>query len=297
LGDYYRARLDSTTLAVLPDPVYPFGDPSRTGTQMVKSLNLDLADRETFVLTGDIHHYERLQRGKLLHVIAGGGGAFLHPARIAEGGLTPSLVWPDAAQCRRLLRKVPWKLARGRSGFIPHFGLLGLFVLEYIISHRLYLHTGLVVSASILTTLFIGGIYALIGGVMRKLSVLPIAFSAALLTVMLPIESSLFLDAALERLGWSASVAIIGLVTLAIGIFAGAFIFGGYLALLTLLGYENLQAFTVLDHPGFKHFVRLRVRADGRGIDGWCIGEADPLGAGSEPVLVDHFTWRPSNRT
>ena len=92
-------------------------------------------------------------------------------------------------------------------------------------------------------------------------------------------------------------MAIIGLVTLAIDIFAGAFIFGGYLALLTLLGYENLQAFTVLDHPGFKHFVRLRVRADGRGIDGWCIGAADPLGAGSEPVLVDYFTWRPSNRT
>ena len=41
--------------------------------------------RETFVLTGDIHHYERLERGKLLHVIAGGGGAFLHPARIAAG--------------------------------------------------------------------------------------------------------------------------------------------------------------------------------------------------------------------
>ena len=70
-------------------------------------------------------------------------------------------------------------------------------------------------------------------------------------------------------------------------------LFGGYLALLTLLGYENMQAFTVLDHPGFKHFVRLRVRADGLGIDGWCIGAADPLGAGSEPVLVDHFTWRP----
>jgi hypothetical protein len=297
LGHYYHARPDSATLAVLPDPVYHFGDPSRTGTQMVESLNLDLADRETFVLTGDIHHYERLQRGKLLQVIAGGGGAFLHPARIAEGGLTPSLVWPDVAQCRRLLRKVPWKLARGRSGFLPHFGLAGLFVLAYIISHRLYLHSGLVVSASILTTLFIGGIYALIGGVMRKPSVLPIAFGAALLTVMLPIGGSLFLDAALERLGWSASVAIIGLVTLAIDVFAGAFIFGSYLALLTLLGYENMQAFTVLDHPGFKHFVRLRVRADGCGIDGWCIGAADPLGAGSEPVLVDHFTWRPSNRT
>jgi hypothetical protein len=76
-------------------------------------------------------------------------------------------------------------------------------------------------------------------------------------------------------------------------VFPGTFVFGAYLSLLTWLGYENMQAFAVLDHPGFKHFVRLRVRADGSGIDGWCVGAADPLGAGSQPVLVDSFTWRP----
>ena len=79
------------------------------------------------------------------------------------------------------------------------------------------------------------------------------------------------------------------MVTFMIGVSAGAFVFGGYLALLTVLGYENLHAFTVLDSPGFKHFVRLRVRADGRGIDGWCIGAVDPLGERGKPVLVDHF--------
>src|SRR5262245_29001089 len=87
LGDYYQACPASATLALLPDPVYQFGEPSKSGTQMVESLHLDLENRETFVLTGDIHHYERIERGKLLHVIAGGGGAFLHPARIAPGGL------------------------------------------------------------------------------------------------------------------------------------------------------------------------------------------------------------------
>jgi hypothetical protein len=293
LGDYYRARPDSATLAVLPDPVYHFGEPSRTGTQMVESLHLDLASRETFVLTGDIHHYERLERGKLVQVIAGGGGAFLHPARIAEGGLTSTVVWPGVRQSRVLLRQVAWKLALGRSGYLPHLGLLILFTLAYFISHRLYAYTGLVVSSAILTTLFISGIYALIGGVTRRPSVLPFALGAGLTTVLLPIGSSFFLNAALERLGWSESFAILGVITLAVGVFAGAFVFGLYLSLLTLLGYENMQAFTVLDHPGFKHFVRLRVRADGSGIDGWCIGAADPLGDGEKPVLVDHFTWRP----
>ena len=62
---------------------------------------------------------------------------------------------------------------------------------------------------------------------------------------------------------------------------------------LTLFGYEHMQALTALDHPGFKHFVRLRVRADGSGIDAWCIGATDPLRPGQRPELVDHFVWRP----
>ena len=263
---------------------------------MVESLSLDLEGRDSFILTGDIHHYERLQRGKLLHVTAGGGGAFLHPARIAKGGLAPAVAWPDAAQSRTLLRQVPWKLAVGRSGFLPHYGLLGVFFLAYGLSHQLYTHTGLVVSTSVLTVLFIGGIYALIGGAAKKPSVLPIALGVALLTVMLPIGATLLLNLALDRFGWSASTVMLGLTTVAADVFAGALVFGVYLALLTLLGYENMQAFTALDHPGFKHFVRLRVRADGRGIDGWCIGAADPLSNGSEPVLVDHFSWKPRRK-
>ena len=82
-------------------------------------------------------------------------------------------------------------------------------------------------------------------------------------------------------------------LTLALAVFAGTFVFGAYLALLTLFGYEHMQALTALDHPGFKHFVRLRVRADGSGIDAWCIGATDPLRPGQQPELVDHFVWRP----
>ncbi len=294
LGNYYESRPESATFAVLPDPVYHFGEPSRTGTQMVESLHLDPASRETFFLTGDIHHYERTEAGKVLHVIAGGGGAFLHPARIASGGLSPTVSWPGVAQSRALLREVPWKIALGRSGFLPHFGLLALFCLAYLVCQQLYVSTGLAVSTSIVTTLAIGGIYALIGNVGRKVSVLPVALLAALLTVFLSIGGALFLDEAIGRLMPPAPLRfLLGLGTFALGALLGAFFFGGYLTLLTLLGYENTQAFTALDHPGFKHFVRLRVRADGRGIDGWCIGAVDPLGDREKPVLVDRFSWRP----
>ena len=93
--------------------------------------------------------------------------------------------------------------------------------------------------------------------------------------------------------GSNARRALLSSARSLVAVFAATFVFGGYLALLTLLGYEHMQALTALDHPGFKHFVRLRVRADGSGIDGWCIGATDPLGAGQQPELVDHFVWRP----
>ena len=72
----------------------------------------------------------------------------------------------------------------------------------------------------------------------------------------------------------------------------GGFTFGAYLSALTKLGLEETQAFTALAHPGFKHFVRFRVRADGSAVDGWVIGLRDPLAQNEEPVLVDRFTWR-----
>jgi hypothetical protein len=34
------------------------------------------------------------------------------------------------------------------------------------------------------------------------------------------------------------------------------------------------------------------VRADGRGVDGYCIGLTDPLAADAKPELVDTFSWR-----
>lgn len=295
LGNYYHAHPDSATLAVLHDPIYGFGELSSSGTEIVESLQFDLVGRETFFLTGDIHHYERLEVGKMLHVIAAGGGAFLHPARIAKGGLRPEVSWPGVAQCRALLRTVPWKLFLGRSGLLPHLGLLVLLGVSLLISRRVHISTGLAVSASTVSTVLICAIYAFIGGVTRRWSVLPIALAAAVLTVALSIGASAFLREALAFLGPSEPLRLIlWFATLVVGVSAGTCVFGGYLALLTLLGYENTQAFTGLDHPGFKHFLRLRVRADGRAIDAWCIGVADPLGANAQPVLVDQFSWRPS---
>lgn len=297
LGRAYRAHPGSAALVVIPDPVHLFGDPSKTGTQMVDNLRIDAAARKTFVLSGDIHHYERSARGEALHVIAGGGGAFLHPARIAKGGLPPTVSWPNVAQSRALLRGVPWKLARGRSGWLPHFCLLLLYAPTVLSSGGILARVGGRLVAAIVETIVLGMVFALLGGLVgprpgRK-RVLPLAFTAAAIFALLPVAASLLVSAARPHLTHPTARLALSFGALALAAFVGTLAFGALLSLFTLAGYDHLHALTALDHPGFKHFVRLRVRADGRGIDGWCIGAADPLRPEVRPELVDQFTWRP----
>ena len=137
LSDAYQEQPGLAAWVLLPDPIYRFGDPSKMGTAMIETLQLDLETRDHFVLTGDVHHYQRSRRGRTLHVIAGGGGAFLHPARLAPGGLPHDAQWPNAAQCRRLLFGVAWKIGAGRSGFLPHLVLLALFFPAHLLRRAL----------------------------------------------------------------------------------------------------------------------------------------------------------------
>jgi hypothetical protein len=71
--------------------------------------------------------------------------------------------------------------------------------------------------------------------------------------------------------------------------FVGALVVGLFFMIITLLGLEHQQAFAVLSHPGFKHFVRLCVHPDGR-IEAFAIGKDDPVGPG-DAVLIDRFDW------
>jgi hypothetical protein len=297
LIEAYEEHPERATFALLPDPVYPFGGPSSTGTAMLESLHFDLGARDHFVLTGDVHHYARIERDRLLHVIAGGGGAFLHPTRIAAGGLRSERAWPGSAQSKRMLRFVPLKVVMGRSGLLPHLLLFALFLPAVSFGARFWQQRGVIMSAPFATTLVLTIILALIGGVRRRKSVLPLAFGAALAIALTPIGFSLVIHGAVDECGLVASPAEAAALTLAAAVLAGAWVFGAYLSLLTRAGFEHTQAFTALDHPGFKHFVRLRVRADGRGIDGWCLGLVDPLGPDQQPVLVDAFSWRPAPGT
>jgi hypothetical protein len=291
--DWAREHPDARPWVLLPDPLFRFGAPSRTGTEMIQTLGFDFHARPHFLLSGDIHHYERSTSGSTLHVTAGGGGAFLHPAPVVGGRRPADKRWPDAAQSRALLGGVPWKIARGRSGFLPHLIFVALFAPAMSLGLRQYDRLGFIVEAPLTVTLVVTVVYALIGGVRRRWRlVLPPALVAALFTASLPIFASLLVKHALLQMHFAPTRVVVACATLLLTVFAATYVFGFYLAWLTRRGIEHTQAFTALDHPGYKHFLRLRVRADGTGVDGYCIGLTDPLAADAKPELVDTFTWR-----
>ena len=285
---------DVSPLVLLPDPLFAFGAPSPTGTAMVEALNLDLEAKPHFLLSGDVHHYERMLHGKALHVTAGGGGAFLHPAPLRrKQRLNAEAEWPTLSQSRLLLWQVPWKVMRGNSGFLPHIVLAVLFLPAMNIGLHQFEKLGFILSAPILITVLTTTIYSLIGDVRKGgFVVFALSLGAGLATATIPIFASLVI----VRLALSAHVTlpiwVIATLTFAVAVFYGAFVFGAFLALLTLLGLEETQAFTALDHPGFKHFIRLRVRRDGSAVDYWCLGLTDPLAPDAKPELIDAASFK-----
>jgi hypothetical protein len=292
LVDAYRDRADASAWVLLPDPLYRFGSPSPSGTQMVQALGLDFASRPHFLLSGDVHHYERLRHDKVLHVVAGGGGAFLHPAPMFEGRLRADVRWPTARQSRALLSAVPWKVARGRSGFLPHLALGAVFGPAMAMSTPFGARLDSAFGPPLFIAIVVSVIYTFIGGVRRNLRrVAALAALAALATAAIPVVFSLGLTALSARLALGVPDWLVGFLALFAAVFLGAWVFGLYLALLTRFGLEHTQAFTALDHPGFKHFVRLRVHANGRRVDGWCLGLRDPLDGSERVTTVDRFRW------
>jgi hypothetical protein len=283
---FKRARRpgpDHRIVFIAPDPAIAFGERHDPGARMLASCKLALDKDRFFYLCGDMHQYERrvLPNGSL-HVIAGGGGAFLHGTRISPSPSGPAArAWPDAQMTRRLNAQVPLRLMLGSGGFLVH--LLLLFVASLELGAELQGPKTLAITAFVLT-LGITWILFMIAGLHR-------AHPERVFLLALPFGAALGLGPMLLRSMLPRVVPTLagdGAVMVAYA-FLGAFGFGLFLATLCKVGIEHQQAFTVLAHPGFKHFVRLCVEPDGR-IEAWAIGKDDALAPG-DPVLVDRFTW------
>lgn len=275
---------DRAILFVAGDPALAYGVRNDPGWRMLGACKLSLERDRVFYIAGDFHHYERRSMGKSMHVIAGGGGAFLHGTRIGpypkETG-APDAAYPTGAASRRLAAQVPLKLAVGRAGWLVHVALALLASMELGAARQgttaLFMTSGALSMGLMLALYFV----AHEGHGKRTIAMLAAPFGLALGVLPMALRLSV---AQLPAMATDPAVIVASA-------FGGSLIFGVYLMLLAMLGLEHQQAFTVLGHPGFKHFVRLCVHLDGR-VEGWTIGKDDML-ADSAPVLVDRFEWRP----
>jgi len=235
---------------VAPDPALAFGEKHEPGARMLAGCRLSLEHDRVLYMTGDLHHYERRIVGTSLHMIAGGGGAFLHGTRITPGrsGLAPA-AYPTAAMSRKLVAQVPVKLMMGRAGLLVHLGLALLASME--LGAYAAGRTALIVMSCILSAAVSAGLYGIAGhhrAHPRRVFMITIPFGAAI--GFLPMLLRLMLPRVGPTLAGDTAVMIVYA-------FAGALLFGLFLMTVAITGLEHQQAFAVLGHPGFKHFVRL----------------------------------------
>lgn len=275
---------DRAVLFVAGDPASAYGMRNDPGWRMLHACRLSLERDRVLYLAGDFHHYERRSVNRSMHVIAGGGGAFLHGTRIGpypkESG-EPDAAYPSGAASRKLVAQVPLKLAIGRAGWLVHLALGVLASIELAAGRASM--TALVSTSATLSVLLALALYFVAhqGHGKRRIAMVAAPFGVGLGLLPMALRLSV---AQLPAMAGDTAVIVASA-------FGGALLFGFYLMLLAVLGLEHQQAFTVLGHPGFKHFVRLCVHPDGR-VEGWTIGKDDML-AEAPPLLVDRFEWTP----
>jgi hypothetical protein len=288
----------NSLLLALPDPLYLYLEPSVVGAEMLQALNLDPEYDPMFCVAGDVHHYERWNMGRSVHVVAGGGGAFLHGARMSQRDKmrAPDVEFPGPRGSRALLSHVPWHVAMGRGGVIPHLMLGALFMPALGVG----LHSGAdaMDAVSIAAAVLAAVVCAALAGLRKKTyaAVMLLASAAGVLMALVPMLTHAGFDRTLAWLGVSPSPKMAAILVYALSIFGGALVFGSYLAALAFFGLNHDQAFAALGHPGYKHILRLRVRADGSAVDAWAIGLVDPMGT-PKPVLIDHLTFNAAPST
>ncbi|HVY49629.1 MAG TPA: hypothetical protein VHB21_27235 [Minicystis sp.] len=278
-------------LLVMADPAYAFLSPSAAGQEILRALDVDLGRDAPLVLSGDTHHYCRQSFGRAVHVTAGGGGAFLHPAPIRRAHLpAPDAEFPGPRASLALALQIPLQLAHGRAGLLGHAAL----ALLYLPTFATELAEGASSAGAAGATGVVAAVVcALLGGFRARHAAGVVGLAAATGATLgaLPLLAQALEEPLAGVIGFRPYGPLGVVLPYALAVYAGAWVLGAFFMALTVLGLEMHQAFGALAHPGYKHVVRLRVRRDGTRVDGWVLGQVDPLAKGEPVVLVDRFTW------
>jgi hypothetical protein len=169
----------------------------------------------------------------------------------------------------------------GTAGILPHLGCAALAAIE-IVAFRAGAGWGW--GITLLAGAFVT--FAMFQAVARRRERPWASLAVALVHGPLLALAPIGIAALLSRVTGVVTTGLIDVATMA---FAGPLVIGYFLLTLVVSGLEHHQAFAVLGHPGFKHFVRMRVGRNGR-IDAWVIGKDDTLGDGP-PEMIDAFNW------
>ncbi len=284
---YFNARRAANhtgrRILVCSDPAVAMGERNEPGRQILNAFGLSLRQDPILYLTGDSHHYERREIGATQHVIAGGGGSFLHGTRVhaERPGKGAACAYPDGRTSRHLAASVPWHVMTGTAGLLPHV-LCALVAFLELRAFRWGVVPGWIVTG-LMAGVTVAGMLATMSlkGHRRRVAGL-VAAGHGVALALLPLV-----------IGWASS-RLLGhtattLTTMAAMALAGPLLLGQFLLTLVVTGLDPWSAYSVLGHPGFKHFVRLCVRTDGR-VEGWAIGKDDPLAPGPAGI-IDTFTF------
>ena len=229
---------------VAPDPALAYGEPNKPGMQLLESCQFSLDSDKLLYLTGDAHHYERQAVAGSMHVIAGGGGAFVHGTRIARdsSGALPQCVYPDRKTSLRLILGMPLRLAAGTAGFLPH-GVFALLAVIEILAFRHGPITGSLTVAAVTLLATISLSFAVRARLERPAATWAIASLFGLILGLAPLGIRFALSRTLPWLGDYLAVVLANAVF-------GSLALGVFLLVLILTGLEHQQGFAALGHPG-----------------------------------------------
>jgi hypothetical protein len=299
------------------ETIYPEHAAYRTGN--IEQLEQDiLGTSASLYVTGDLHYYRRhANAAGVQKVIAGGGGAFLHPThqpdvRELRDGFIEQTCYPDVRTSRRLgwlnllfpfinpraawVTAVVYTLtawlasARLDSADLESPGQALGSALRVALREPVY---GMWLIAFVAGLLFFtdthSRVYRVIGGGLHAIAHLLAAFLLAWLALRLTVDGfGLPFGSALQLLAAGFAVfvgaALVGPLLIGIYLFVSLQVFGRH----------SNEAFSALRIADYKHWLRFVIDAAGN-LTVYAIG-IDRVGrrgrAGSKPRLVDVFTLR-----
>jgi hypothetical protein len=238
-------------------------------------------------LSGDQHYYKRhANRAGVQKIVAGGGGAFLHPTHAPDtqylsGGFRERISYPGRATSSRLTWRNLW-FPSLNPGYLPLAGALYMFCAWFasaslgssdIANIHAALHAvitgairnplnGLWLMSLVAAFVFFTDThvrwYRVIGGIAHALAHLFTAFGVGWLALLLTVRSF-----GLE-FGTIPQLLAAGLATFLLGGIASAVVLGLYLVTsLQVFGRHANEAFSALRIEDWKHWLRLRIAPSG----------------------------------